>query len=1241
MMPNTVVRSLKSMAVVVGVGGALAPVWPAHAAVPGVLRTLKIYSAEADGVGVTENLQDVLTKIGQDHLAKPGNFELKAKISIIRDNSSAAYDVLDLGWNPPTSVFDATRGAGSPGWNRMGGGFTWIPGGVATSLQIPFGGRMARSHDGVVMADYDELRVDYREMFPRQLCAIAVRMAMGPRKATVGDAGVLVAVAGDRVLRGLSEISVAEADFVSKDAAYRLGRLLDGPHDDKWRYTAWRGLTVMQRRLNQDLSGLEALDLIFASGVSVEGLNLRIGTSGHSWSKQLIELGRPPGMGVVGGSNQLWRVDLPRIFAAQSSGKERIYLKEIIVFVKGGDAVSSGGRPLRKIVFQGLGTVEDQEAARKADVAVLPIRTEVLPSSVKRVSVDLRDLRRRGAGYFKGGRIIIPVPGATHMPGGVIIEKIQLVRARAVESPVFLSAGEALNRRWGGPFLSPTDRGEAVEWPVVLEYFHFASLGPRLAAAGKSISGHRLLALFLKKVGLSLPERAPPSEPEEDEFPVEPFTLQDRDMVEVDPDELNDETSSPIQTWSSRSSLLLQHGVSLRSNRPLTQAVSKEDGLEMEGSGRWIEVSWPASAVVMKNAMVFLAVPEGDRQIQKIVLTASFESGPDLSLVLKPNRPEPLFREGKIKVLRVKIYMARAHFRIKLKEAVIFRPALLAQAEAFVQKLPVPVSFRPVPSALSVPPGVIVYQDRDALRGVASDTGGPGGGILKWTTSLPNPMKWARQLRFNYVIPAGTLAANPCPIHVTLRWDQKTASKVVCLKQETGVIFLPVADFLGGSDPGSLRSTDWEVHFGTLSSRLDNSFEFDASFEGSAMQSISDELTNWSVLESGGLPLGFTVRKDSAEEILRGPIWVTAGAGAMSQMRRSGIVVPVASPWFRVNAAVIAPTPSAPDDIWDTVVSHKAGLTSGTSRLRSRVQDIIFLLGLGFLFWIGVGRMRRRALVAVHQALLAASWAAIMIGRGCGAALDHAASFNIAVACFAGGVGFWHSGTYGWTQRGIAELAAWLIVIGGAYWHRLCGSHRNHSAKLLAGDMEIPSFLLRSAGAAVVLWTGWTVGSFKHNPEAKWNLLPVLALGYFFIPWIYSRGSVMFWPAMRRIRPNPTAIAAIFWSSATFLLYATGVKRLPGSGPNHYFLFGGAASVFALRFVLGTLRPILKSCFPTTVERLFSGAGKPYFACAILAMTVTAVGLMAQVQFLTEQSAIVAFDCIIIGIIVEVIASAE
>jgi len=325
----------------------------------------------------------------------------------------------------------------------------------------------------ISLSDYDELWVDYRELSPKNPSTVAVKLVMDGGGAASKGVSRRIAFAEQRPAHVVEEVDTSESAWVEKDGAYVLARFLGRAPGLEWRYTAWKGLTVVQRRFHRDLKDVVALDVEFGPRAVVEGLNLRIGTSDDFRPGSLVELRRPA---EIGYRTQKWHVDIAGILRERFPGKNAAYLQEVVAFVKDDGMDAAVQRPLRRIVFYGPDVPARRIGIGAGPVDALPARTQLVAPSVRRLVVDLRGLRENRWGQTESGQLIFS-QARFSVSAGFKVRGVRLVRLQESTRPLFLNAADGLIRRWGGPFLGLSDDASRVEAPEISSYLPFSLEG--------------------------------------------------------------------------------------------------------------------------------------------------------------------------------------------------------------------------------------------------------------------------------------------------------------------------------------------------------------------------------------------------------------------------------------------------------------------------------------------------------------------------------------------------------------------------------------------------------------------------------------------------------------------------------------------------------------------------------------------------------------------------------------------
>jgi len=475
------------------------------------------------------------------------------------------------------------------------------------------------------LADYDELWVDYRGSYREPAGGIRVSLPILASDFLTDIPIQLYPLAVVLPIKSVEEVDVSSAGWRLKDYTYSLGRTLRLPPEGEWRYIPWREFTVIQRRFHRYLAGVEALDVVLDS--EVEGINLRIGTKDNYAPGELVELGRAH----LGDGESLekhaYRINVSQLLRERFPNCKTVYLQEICIFIRGNDPEVTAGRPLKKLIFKAV-----DDAASKPGSDLLGEDSRGMPAQ----------------------RLPATILSASPTVKRLVVDLRGLKKYRHA----FFTRG-AVN--FAAKTASPDERD-------------FSKI--RLVRVRDKLS-----AVFLRDgEDLLRSWGGPFINPEDPRGYVEWPEV----FVHLAFRVLAPSSSAPVYARNR----LGRGALSLNSEKPFKAAASAE-GLLLEGFGDSLSLSFSTSSVISAGSVFVLVADYGSRQISRTFLSVDFKDGPDVRLPVFPNEPIMIPRGGPVNNISLVLYSANRPFRINLKEAVLFHPRLLTEAQAFFGKIPV------------------------------------------------------------------------------------------------------------------------------------------------------------------------------------------------------------------------------------------------------------------------------------------------------------------------------------------------------------------------------------------------------------------------------------------------------------------------------------------------------------------------------------------------------------------------
>lgn len=601
-----------------------------------------------------------------------GTYTVKANLVLAREKYAVASKFFGLAWpEKKTTGFDPAL----QGWvARDDATYFWAPGEIQNVIDIP----LSFNPDLLSITDFDELHIDYQDLFPGNPAHLSLGIALSgvkePAHDEISENGkgreshlmvggeMLVKIGQKKLLKAIDVLDISSTSWLMKDYLYVVKRMIGFPFDAFWHYNQQGVDTFFQRRLHKDLDFVETLDLVFQPDVMplkinaheriievgnrLFACNLRIGFGNRLKPEEIVPCSSLPLRVIKNLDRQILQVEVGALVRNyRERGKDIVFLNEIIIHLPRRKAPQVAEHPpLEKIVFQEWDRFQKEEwlksKRQKETIPVITLfsKTEDLSGKSKRLILNLRGLARQVGKNPMVGRISLSIqPDDPEKRSGVHLNRAGIVKLMDDERPLFLGVGERLSRRWGGPFFESGDK-DKIEWVKV--------------------DAH----LSLKNRGW---EKA-------------------RGSISVGNGEVEAGTSS---VWRSTS-----------------------DGLEVEGQGKWMEIDWPVHVRAGEGTRFYLDVSEGVESVIGMRVEPRHGAQTLSAREAFPSVPVET-GAGEIDKIKVRLELDGKPFHIVFKEMSLFRPVVLTPAEALDIPQPDETSLPPTSTDASTGAGMRSVHD--------------------------------------------------------------------------------------------------------------------------------------------------------------------------------------------------------------------------------------------------------------------------------------------------------------------------------------------------------------------------------------------------------------------------------------------------------------------------------------------------------------------------------------------------
>lgn len=454
----------------------------------------------------------IFSKAENKDLIAPGTYKVWANLRARQDEKDILYE------SRPLLLRD------SPGSDKKPYQKIWLPNnGGLTKLPLV-------SHpddNNFYSTKVSEVHFDYEDLNPENPTRLYFQIAGSPKNPTRKNTILGISATKSEILP-YQVIDVGAALWRKKGLKYILDRAFNlDIEDGSWYYTQDRIWTVIQRRLNMDLTPVETIDFHFAGTTVMHTINLRLKNIGGKGESRVIDKTVFSQERVKEFKEPVWRIQLKEFFNKVGAGKG-VILEEVIVFVHGRALDVANQKGLNKIVFNALphlaaigkgvssGAESEIPGFRKLNelpTKILSAKVTSLSTKLKRFTVDIKELSDQlpwDHRFF--GATLYARPEKLSQFGGFRLHNSEMINylspPKTYENqtnffegiPTYLEPAQKLIARLGGPFLPPKIEEEKVEWPKINFQFGFKNV-PETIGYQSVFSGPRGLKLTGKEGG--------------------------------------------------------------------------------------------------------------------------------------------------------------------------------------------------------------------------------------------------------------------------------------------------------------------------------------------------------------------------------------------------------------------------------------------------------------------------------------------------------------------------------------------------------------------------------------------------------------------------------------------------------------------------------------------------------------------------------------------------------------------
>ena len=667
-----------------------------------------------------------------------------------------------------------------------------------------------------------------------------------------------------------------------------------------------------------------------------------------------------------------------------------------------------------------------------------------------------------------------------------------------------------------------------------------------------------------------------------------------------------------------RTTQLVKSGVTIQTQTPINHWHSESNGLMIQGEGQWVELDWPVQTSLDKDTLFFIGIPKGSESILSLEIVPTSQ-GQKLPPVLgAPNNSVPLVASiTNIENLQVRMRLSGGPYKIALEEMSLFQPIVLSRNKAFHFPTLVWGETPLILGKTLFDPKTKALMEPGSLKAIVSSENSDNP-KLSWTTEVNRKSSWIRGIKIDYQVPFVLHNNNPCWLQLTLVSSRNKVNRKVCFEHTNGQIFLP-SDFLfqnyGINFDEKLNSIHWTIQLNPQKpmEKIPLAVNLRMTLDGVDIQSIHNDLKRQPVFEWNGEKIYPSLPDNQLfERLFDDKGWINFQLFNLSMNSEKSLpTLNQNHPYLQTKTIAFEGRGRLFENeekfLPGENMEEEGSDESSWGQFASTLFKVFMVVSL---LWLAFNK-------TVHLKLKH-TWELIVQKT-----LRPKIFLNRAIGLIAIGPGLWAIGRFVGPEVENIWFSTLFILLTGVFYHELrwflLGNPTSpdwvHS--IISGkDREIPFFLYFMA-VMVFGWSAWQLGRFAYGPHPAMLLIPLAALGYFYIPWFPDRfHRAIFWLPQSKKYPFAAMV------SLATVLYIIGSLW---DWSEIIMSLGGIVLVLLWGHVTQKNRTKLEHYWPMVARLVYARQGNQYLMGFLVTMGIAALCLLVGLDIMAEQIVNVSF----------------
>jgi len=266
--------------------------------------------------------------------------------------------------------------------------------------------------------------------------------------------------------------------------------------------------------------------------------------------------------------------------------------------------------------------------------------------------------------------------------------------------------------------------------------------------------------------------------------------------------------SKPNSSFAKKSTKVIQNGgMKISTQKSFNKWNLINEGLLLEGNGKWVEIDWKLNSRLHKNSRFFLKTSNNTDSVLSTKIIPFSGGQPLQPIPALLNQPIQFGSSipGNVDSLKIRLKLHEKPFKLVLKEMALFEPISASTDQIIDLSSFFHTSFPLTPSKVkNVLPSEVSVKKGQLKATLLTNRGISQ--VLDWSTDVNQKLSQIKWIKIKYLVSPSIHANNPCWLKLFFLSSNQKFKKNICTKSYDGEIRIPVTNYFTNK---VLKSINW------------------------------------------------------------------------------------------------------------------------------------------------------------------------------------------------------------------------------------------------------------------------------------------------------------------------------------------------------------------------------------------------------------------------------------------------